>query len=256
MLTNLPVEQLISVLHAMPAQRAATVLLSMTPDRITTLVAFLDDPAIGDMLVAAEPSQRVALLAQLDARRIANILTGLSQRNAAAVLTSLPSGRVAAIMEDISPTESSALLDRLPLMIRMDVYDVMSADRAREVRRAAYCLHAVHALERTAAVLTPLPDEDCGGRNLRAGVLGLVFGIGVRYIADGTLRLSDLVAAEAAVTRLPVHGVLIVTNAVPDAEVGRYEALAGTQGRHLRTVTWREDQGDGVLGRALVGLST
>jgi len=65
-LERAPVSEIVTLLEAQPAQRTATVLRRLTPDRAARLVAAFGDEATRRVLTALDPNRAANLLARLD----------------------------------------------------------------------------------------------------------------------------------------------------------------------------------------------
>ncbi|PRY29627.1 magnesium transporter MgtE N-terminal domain-containing protein [Pseudosporangium ferrugineum] len=249
----MPTEHVVTMLTASPPQRAVGVLLAMPRDRIDALLAAMDGRLIAKMLIAAEPERRAALLHHLDDARLAAELALLPLVEAAAVLAALPAERARPQLERVTSENLAMLLDAMPGPQRRRLVDVLEPMRLADLRRVAYEKSVIESLRRTAAGLHWVPDDH--GSNLLAGVLHRLFGVSLCYVDSGPLRSTAVVAAQRVFAGQQVHGLLIVTNAVPSVRAVELVTDPRYGGAPALVVSWDADDNDGVLARALVRLA-
>ncbi|WP_143162668.1 magnesium transporter MgtE N-terminal domain-containing protein [Couchioplanes caeruleus] len=248
----MPTEHVVTMLNATPPQRAVGVLLSMPRDRIDALLGAMDGRLIAKLLIAAEPERRATLLGHLDDARLAAELALLPLVEAAAVLAALPAERARPQLDRVSSEDLAMLLDAMPGPQRRRLVEVLEPMRLAGLRRVAYDKRVVESLRRTAAGLQWVPDDR--DSNLLAGVLHRLFGVALRYLDSGRLPPAAVTSAQRAFAAQQVHGLLIVTNALPSVEAEE-RAADPDAGIPTLVITWDPDDNDGVLGRALVRLA-
>ncbi|WP_199515024.1 magnesium transporter MgtE N-terminal domain-containing protein [Nucisporomicrobium flavum] len=249
----MPTQHVVAMLGNSPPQRAVGVLLSMPRDRIDALLAAMDGRLIAKLLIAADPEKRAALLSHLDDARLAAELALLPLVEAAAVMAALPAARARPQLDRVTSEHLAMLLDAMPGPQRRRLVDVLDPLRLSDLRRVAYEKRVIESLRRTAAGLQWVPGDY--GSNLLAGVFHRLFGVSLCYVDCGPLQPAAVVAAHEVFAARQVHGLLIVTNAMPSVQAGELVTDPRYGGTPALVVTWDPDDNDGVLGRALVRLA-
>jgi hypothetical protein len=252
-LGSMPTEHVVRMLAATPPDRAVTVLLSMPKDRIDRLLAAMDARRIAELLLAADPGRRRTLLGCLDDSRLAAELALLPMAEAAAVVAALPIDRAVAQLDRVASEHLALLLDAMPGPQRRGLADALDPLRQADLRRVGFEKSVIEALRRTSATLAWVPDDH--GSNLFAGVFHRLFGISLCYVDRGVLPSAAVRSAQGVFGREQVHGLLVVTNAVPAQEAEALTADPRRAGAPSVVLTWNPDQNDGALGRALIRLA-
>jgi hypothetical protein len=252
-LGSMPIEHVVTMLKATPPDRAVAVLMSMPKDRQAKLMARLDGAIIARMIVVAEPSRQAVLLSYLDDERLSAELTKLPLDRAAHLVASLPHERAAAQLGMLHPEAAAALLNAMPSVQRLRLASNIDPRQAVELRRVAYEKAVTESLMRTAAETAQLPEPSDSTILIR--VFRQVFGVAVCYVESGPLVHAAALAAVQAFDAQAVNGLLLVTDAVPTEDAITLMAEMYHNGRPSLVVTWRPDDNDGVLGRALVRLA-
>lgn len=253
MLGSMPIEHLVTMLRATPPDRALAVLMSMPRDRQARLMARVDGRLIAAMILVADPPRQAVLLSYLDDERLADELTKLPLDRAAELVAVLPEERAVAQLGMLHPESAAALLNTMPSAQRLKLGTIIDPRQAVELRRVAYERAVNESLMRTAAETAHLPEASDSTILIR--VFKQVFGVAVCYVESGPLDYPAAAAAVHAFSGQAVHGLLLITGAVPTDDVLTLMAELYRNGRPALVVTWRHHDNDGVLGRALVRLA-
>ncbi len=246
----MPTDQLTAMLKMTPPQHAAGVLAAMPTDRVVVLLRSLAPPDLARILAAAEPARKAALSALLDVERIAPVLAATSKQHAVELLAALSVTRALAVLEALPPNWVSVLLTAMPAEPQSRLLEAMPPRRAAEHRAGMYETHVVWAMNRTAARVTQITDDDTADVLVEAR--NWAVHVAIRYQERGLLLPREVVAGQSVMHGIPVSGTLIVTNTLSD-DILRY-ARRAAHGPPVDVVTWRGQADDGTLHRATVRL--
>jgi hypothetical protein len=225
----------------------------MPQDRQAKLMAHIEGPLIAAMLIATDPARRATLLSYLDDTRLAAEVTALPLDRAALLIGLLPHDRAVAQLGMLAPEAASVLLNAMPTAQRLRLSEILDPRQVVELRRVAYSRAVTESLLRTAAETARVPGAPESTILIR--VFRQVFGVAICYVESGPLGYPEALAAVRAFDEQAVHGLLLITDATPTAEVAGLLEELRRNGRPSLVVTWRYHDNDGVLGRALVRLA-
>lgn len=248
---SMPVTQLVAMMHGLPAQQAAGLLMSLPADRLDATLATMGLADIVKVLQAMKPGDQGAILSKLSLEQIAGLLRMVPAGQAARLLSSLSQDRMLALARDLPATELPMLLELLDPVHQDRLLEGMDPDRADQFRAMRYQHEVAQALARTnVKVASPVGGH---GDALLVEIYGRSIVVTFHYQEHGVLPPHELRRAEAEAGRARAHGALAVSNAPLSEGVGTYHREALRWGRLINAVTWVDPRDDGVLARMLVG---
>ncbi|WP_113701835.1 magnesium transporter MgtE N-terminal domain-containing protein [Nonomuraea lactucae] len=249
---RMPVAQLVTMVHGLPARQAADLLMSLPADRLDATLAAMRLADIVKVLEAVQPDRQDGILAKLSPEQIAGLLRSVPAGQAARLLSSLPRDRIVAVAKGLPASEVPMLLEVLRPEHQEAVLEAMDPQWAGKVVARRYERGVAQALARTNVKVASLD----GGQSdaLLVEVLDRFIVVTVHHHEHGLLTLHDLRKAEETAHRTQARGALAVSNVPLSREVVEYHREALRWGRLINAVTWVDPSHDGLLARMLVGL--
>lgn len=238
---QMPVTQLIAMLHSTPSKEAVRLLMAIPRDRLALALAQMRAADVVRLLSVAKEEYEYRIVEGLSVEGLVELVDIMSDDQSSRVLSMLPENRLREIL--------NKLPRRILLGLPADRRVLLPPEQARELVVEVYQQDVVEALARVNAEIVARPEPPLSITLVR--VLGWSIAVAARFSDNGQKGVSD---AEAAALRMRANAALSVTPSEPAPNVLRYCEDARREGRPLSATIWTDRGDDAVLARSLVGL--
>lgn len=249
----LPANDVIAQIMSAGANQAASMLLCMPGVQIRAVINDLGPAEVARVLVGAHPDRKADLLAVIGSDRIPAVLSRLTVHQLAEVVSVLPIDVAVRLVHDMSPRTAADLLLEIPTQRRAVLQEAMTPSRPDEFAATVYQRQAEESILRIATRVSWL-DQAAG--NLLSEVFGRPIAVCIRYRPDTVLSETDVATVARAVDWRRIQGLVLLTNATPQAEVAPMVRDLRARGQAVEVVPWLDERDDGSFKRALVKLAS
>jgi hypothetical protein len=231
---------------------AVAILMNMTPDRFSTLLAEIPPAYLGRMVTAARPEDKEALVAALAPGSWRVALSTLSTVEIGQVLSAVADEFAWTILADMSPEVAANIYAELPDGLRRRLQKSTPTDLPSGLASAMYVRAAVETIVQT-ATRTAWLDQRAG--DVLAEIFGKSVHIAVRYRSGLALGAEDIVAEARRARWEEIVGLLVFTNREVSNTATNQAAAIRRAGSPIEVVRWTDVEDNGALKRSLVRLA-